>query len=77
VKYFVLRELGIPASHVRLLIVHAHHRNENHMVVAVYLEGQWLILDNLTLALLRDNDEVGFTPLFVLDNSGVRLIRSP
>ena len=30
---------------------------EDHMVVAVYQGGRWLILDNLTLALAQDTDE--------------------
>ena len=42
------------------------------MVVAVYQDDRWLILDDLTLALVPDTDKSQYIPLFVLDNHGVR-----
>jgi predicted transglutaminase-like cysteine proteinase len=75
-KYFALREVGIPADRVRLVIVHQRNHVEDHMVVAVYQDGRWLILDNLTLALVRDADETEYAPLFVLDDHGVRLFQT-
>jgi predicted transglutaminase-like cysteine proteinase len=75
-KYFALIELGIAPDRVRLVIVHERNRIEDHMVVAVYQDGGWLILDNLTLALLQDTDESEYAPLFVLDNHGVRLFQT-
>jgi predicted transglutaminase-like cysteine proteinase len=74
-KYFALIEAGIAADRVRLVIVHQHEHIEDHMVVAVYQDERWLILDNLTLALVQDTDESEYTPLFVLDNHGVRLFQ--
>jgi predicted transglutaminase-like cysteine proteinase len=56
-KYAGAQELGISADYVRLVIVHNRRHDENHMVVAVYEEGAWLILDNLTNALLRDSEK--------------------
>ena len=75
-KYFALCEVSITADRVRLVIVHARDRAEDHMVVAVYRDDRWLILDNLTLALVPDTDASEYTPLFVLDDRGVRLFQS-
>jgi predicted transglutaminase-like cysteine proteinase len=75
-KYFALIEVGIAADRVRLVIVHERNHIEDHMVVAVYQDDRWLILDNLTLALVQDTDESEYTPLFVLDDHGVRLFQT-
>ena len=43
------------------------------MVVAVYEDGGWLILDNRTMALVTDVDASSvYLPLFVLDDTGTR-----
>ena len=75
-KYFALRELGVPSDRIRLVIVHERNRVDDHIVVAVYQDGRWLILDNLTLAIVQDTDESRYAPLFVLDNQGVRQVRT-
>ncbi len=75
-KYFALIEVGIAADRVRLVIVHQRNHVEDHMVVAVYQNDRWLILDDLTLALVQDTDESEYTPLYVLDDHGVRLFQS-
>ena len=71
-KYAGAQELGIPADHVRLVIVHNRRHAEDHMVTAVYQDGEWLILDNLTNVLLRDSEKTDYGPLAVLDHTGVR-----
>ncbi len=71
-KYVGAQELGISADHVRLVIVHNRRHDENHMVVAVYQYGEWLILDNLTNVLLRDAEKGDYEPLAVLDYTGAR-----
>jgi predicted transglutaminase-like cysteine proteinase len=71
-KYAGAQELGIPADHVRLVIVHNRRHSEDHMVTAVYQDGTWFILDNLTNVLLRDSEERDYEPLAVLDYTGVR-----
>jgi predicted transglutaminase-like cysteine proteinase len=69
-KYFALRELGIP--NVRIVIVHNERIHEDHMVVAVYFDGRWLILDDQTMAMVSDHDVPQYRPLFILDSNGVR-----
>jgi hypothetical protein len=54
------------------VIVHERGHVEDHMVVAVYQGNRWLILDDLTLAIVQDTDEAEYVPLFVLDHHGVR-----
>ena len=71
-KYAGAQELGIPPDHVRLVIVHNQRHDEDHIVVAVYQDGEWLILDNLTNVLVRDLERKDYEPLAVLDYKGVR-----
>jgi predicted transglutaminase-like cysteine proteinase len=75
-KYFALREAGIAPDRVRIVIVHERGHVEDHMVVAVYQDNRWLILDDLTLAIVQDTDESEYVPLFVLDHHGVRQFAS-
>jgi predicted transglutaminase-like cysteine proteinase len=71
-KYAAAQEVGISADHVRLVIVHQRARSEDHMVVAVYQDGEWFILDNLTNALARDWEKTDYEPLAILDYKGAR-----
>ena len=71
-KYAGAQELGISADHLRLAIVHNRRHAEDHMVAAVYQDGEWLILDNLTNLLLRDWEKTDYEPLAVLDYRGAR-----
>jgi predicted transglutaminase-like cysteine proteinase len=71
-KYAAVRAVGISPDFVRLVIVHNQRRSEDHMVVAVYQEGEWFILDNLTNPLLQDSEVRGYEPLVVLDYEGAR-----
>ena len=46
--------------------------NEYHAVTVARASGEWLILDNRTLTLVRDTDLTRAIPIFVLDHDGVR-----
>jgi predicted transglutaminase-like cysteine proteinase len=71
-KYAGAQELGISADHVRLIIVHDRRHHFDHMVTAVYQNGDWFILDNLTNLLLRDSEKADYEPMAVLDYRGAR-----
>lgn len=72
VKFAILRQLGVDQNDLRLVIVYDKLRQAEHEVVAVRHERQWLILDNLTMAIL-DASQVGrYFPLFVMDYHGAR-----
>lgn len=76
-KYVALKAAGIADQDVRLVIVRNAAPEESHAVVAVRLDAAWIILDNRWLALVRDNEIWRATPLFVLDDNGVRQLVSP
>lgn len=72
VKYLALLEAGIPRDDLKIVILKNAFPREDHAVVAVRVDEQWLILDNRTLTLVRDMDLTRATPEFVLDQTGVR-----
>jgi predicted transglutaminase-like cysteine proteinase len=72
VKYLALIEAGIPGDDLKIVILKNTFPREDHAVVAVRVDEQWLILDNRTLTLVRDVDLTRATPEFVLDQAGVR-----
>ena len=75
-KYVALRQAGVPADSVRFLLVRDRVAGD-HAVLGVRHEGRWLILDNRYMA-LSDAAGLGhFTPLFVLDQDGVKLFAAP
>lgn len=71
-KYAAVRAAGFSPDHVRGVIVHIPRRHEDHMVTAVYQDGKWLILDNLTNLLLEDSEQGDYEPLAILDYKGAR-----
>jgi len=76
-KYVALTAAGVPAQDVKLVVVRNTAANEDHAVVAVRNDGDWIILDNRWLTLLKDADMPEAIPLYVLDDGGVREFESP
>jgi predicted transglutaminase-like cysteine proteinase len=74
VKYAALLEAGIPRDDVKIVILKNFFPNEDHAAVATRVDGQWLILDNRTLTLVRDTDVTRAIPEFVLDHEGVKRV---
>ena len=72
VKYLVLRAAGISQDDVKIVIQRNTFPDEDHATVAARVDGQWLILDNRTLTLVRDTEVVRAVPRFVLDQHGAR-----
>jgi predicted transglutaminase-like cysteine proteinase len=71
-KYVALKEVGMAAEDVKLIIVRDLAVGGEHAVVAVRFDGHWIILDNRWLILVEDSQIRQMVPLFVLDQSGVR-----
>jgi predicted transglutaminase-like cysteine proteinase len=71
VKYATLLAAGVSKDTVKIVVLRNRLPNENHAVVAVRVDSQWLILDNRTLTLVRDMDVRRAIPEFVLDDQGV------
>jgi predicted transglutaminase-like cysteine proteinase len=77
VKYVALRDAGIPADDLRLLLVRDAATREDHAVLAARLDGRWLILDNRRAALVADSEAAGLRPLFAIGGEGVKLLAAP
>ena len=69
-KYVALSATGVSQQDIRLVVVRDNAARKSHAVVAVRLDGDWVILDNRWLALLRDREMWRATPLFELDGNG-------
>jgi predicted transglutaminase-like cysteine proteinase len=76
-KYVALKEAGIAAEDLRLVIVRDHAVGGDHAVVAARLDGDWIVLDNRWLTLVEDSQTRQMVPLFVLDQTGVRQFVRP
>jgi predicted transglutaminase-like cysteine proteinase len=72
VKYVALLQAGISGNDLKIVIVKNVFPKEDHAVAAVRVDGEWLILDNRTLTLVRDTDLARAVPKLVLDREGVR-----
>lgn len=64
VKYETLRELGFPAEQLRLVVVQDVVRDLAHAVLAVYLDDEVYILDNLTNAVLPQEQLARYVPYY-------------
>ena len=72
-KYVALREAGVAKGDVRFVIVRDLANGNDHAVLAVRVDGKWLLLDNRRLVLLEDKAMArNIVPLFVFDESGVK-----
>jgi predicted transglutaminase-like cysteine proteinase len=69
-KYLALRAAGLSDDDVKVIVLKKIYPDEDHAAVAARVDGEWLILDNRTLTLVRDTDLTRATPRFVLDQQG-------
>jgi predicted transglutaminase-like cysteine proteinase len=76
-KYVALRAAGLAEADVKLVVVRNTAAGVDHAVVAVRLDDAWIILDNRWLPLVHDREMPRTTPLFVLDDNGVRQFVAP
>jgi predicted transglutaminase-like cysteine proteinase len=76
-KYAALREAGVGADELRLLLVRDRAAGQDHAVLGVRDEGRWLVLDNRHSVLNEAAELRQLTPLFALDQQGVKLFAAP
>jgi predicted transglutaminase-like cysteine proteinase len=69
-KYLALLDAGISPADLKIVLMRNIFPNEDHAVVAARDDGEWLILDNRTLTLVRDTNLTRAVPVFVLDEAG-------
>src|SRR5262249_47977465 len=67
-KYLALREAGISPDDLRLLIVSYPRRGIMHAVLAVHLDEEWLLLDNLTMVMVNSLKPTKYRPLFAWEH---------
>jgi len=65
-KYVALRESGMAAADLRLVVVRDGNSDEDHAVVAAQVDGDWLLLDNRHMRLVKETEAVAMTALFAL-----------
>jgi predicted transglutaminase-like cysteine proteinase len=76
-KYAILRAAGVAAEDLRLLLVRDRAVRQDHAVLAVRDNGQWLVLDNRHATLHEPGMLPQFAPLFAIDHGGVSLFVAP
>ncbi|BDH44725.1 hypothetical protein TUM12370_07690 [Salmonella enterica subsp. enterica serovar Choleraesuis] len=74
-KYFSLRELGVPASQLRITYVKALNLNQAHMVLTWYSRPDAipLVLDNLISEIKPANQRTDLLPIYSFNAEGVWL----
>ena len=74
-KYFTLREIGVPASQLRITYVKALKLNQAHMVVTWYStpDAIPLVLDNLNTTILPATQRSDLLPVYAFNGEGLWL----
>jgi len=77
VKYFSLRQLGVPASKLRITYVKAFRLNQAHMVVTYYHSPKVepLVLDNLINEIRPARQRDNLLPVYAFNAEGVYLVK--
>jgi predicted transglutaminase-like cysteine proteinase len=70
-KFVALRQAGIAADDLRIIVMRDTIRGEDHAVAAAKLDGHWLMLDNRRMAMVEDANVRNYRPTFVIDQTGV------
>lgn len=71
-KYVALLKAGVAAMDLQILVVKDTAAGTDHAALAARVDGRWLLLDNRWSRLLEESEAAFFTPLFALNESGVR-----
>lgn len=77
-KYFTLRDMGVPAGHLRLMYVRTRPRDAAHMVLTYRRggrTGEILVLDNLRAEILPLSQRRDLLPVYSFNASGLWLPR--
>jgi predicted transglutaminase-like cysteine proteinase len=76
-KYVALRDAGVSETDMRLVLVRDNSIRIDHAVLAVRLDGRWLVLDNRKSFVVEPGELTHYAPLFSLDHEGVKLFAAP
>lgn len=77
-KYFLLKELGVPVSRLRLTYVKALRLNQAHMVLAYYAapDAVPLVLDNLEDSVRPATERADLLPVYSFNDEELRVVAS-
>ena len=64
VKYFTLKELGMDTDKLRIVVLRDTLRRLSHAVLAVYMDNDIVILDNISNAILPQGRLRHYVPQF-------------
>lgn len=67
IKYFSLRQLGVPAESLRVVVVQDANLRIPHAVLAVYMRDDIFILDNQVREVISHNKIAHYVPVFSLN----------
>jgi predicted transglutaminase-like cysteine proteinase len=70
-KFMALSLAGIAADDLRIIIMRDTFHGGDHAVTSVRLDGHWLMLDNLRMAMVEDVHVRNYRPLFAIDQSSI------
>lgn len=70
IKYFTLKELGIPPETMRIVVVRDTIRNFAHAVLVVYLNDDAFVLDNLSNSVLSHTRVRQYSPQYSVNEFG-------
>lgn len=76
-KLVALREAGLPADDLRLVILRETSSGEDHAVAAARIDGRWRMLDNRLMLMIADSDITKLQPVFAVDAEGVKRFIDP
>jgi predicted transglutaminase-like cysteine proteinase len=76
-KYVALRQAGVAAADLRIVLAHDNAIGEDHAVLAARHDGRWLILDNRRADVAAEGEVRHLAPLFAVDQDGVKLFAAP
>ncbi|MDR2820712.1 MAG: transglutaminase-like cysteine peptidase, partial [Desulfovibrio sp.] len=70
IKYFTLKQLGIPPEDMRIVVVRDTIRNLGHAILVVYLQNDAFVLDNLSNAVLSHSRFRHYSPQYSVNEFG-------
>jgi len=76
-KYVILREAGLPADDMRVLLVRDRVARQDHAILAVKDGEGWKLLDNRFNDIASDHSSTRTIPVFSIGPDGVKLLAAP
>ncbi|WP_024512765.1 transglutaminase-like cysteine peptidase [Bradyrhizobium sp. ARR65] len=76
-KFVALRQAGVSAKDLRIIIMRDVFHGGDHAVAAARLDGHWLMLDNQRMAMVEDSYVRNYRPLFVMDEQHLKKYADP